>query len=229
MINCIVVDDEPYAIELLSKHIAAYEHINLVSKCRNIREAVSVLQSKQIDLMFLDVRMPDVTGMEFLESVSNRPKVILTTAYREYAIEAYEYGVIDYLLKPISFIRFAKAINRFQENITNAKTTNNLLAPVVLRSGSDYHKLIPEHIEYIKSAKEYVSIVCKETKLLVRSSMSSILQQLPEAAFIQTHKSYIVPINKIQSISSSEVLLVNGERIPIGRSYLDDVRKVFSN
>lgn len=230
MINCIVVDDEPYAIELLCKHIAAYENMNVVGKCRNIREAVNVLQSKNIDLMFLDVRMPDVTGIEFLENVTHRPKVILTTAYREYAIDAYEYGVFDYLLKPISFIRFTKAMNRYQQSINeNSIAIDKMTMPIILKSGTDYHKIVPSNIEYIKSAKEYVSIVCKESKYLVRSSMSDILTQLPDGAFLQVHKSYIVPISEIQTISSSEILLTNNEQIPIGRSFSEELRIRFSN
>lgn len=229
MINCLIVDDEPYAIELLTKHIAAFDSLSIVGKCRNVKEAIRELQSVDVDLIFLDVRMPDITGIEFLENITHPPKVVLTTAYRNYAVQAFEYGVLDYLVKPISFMRFTKAIDRYKQSVLNIQLVkNDMKLPIIIRSGAELHKIIPEEIIQIKSAKEYVSIHCEYGKYLIRSSMRDILNQLPQGAFIQVHKSYIVPLQQIQTITTNDILLMNGDKVPLGRSYLNDVRKLFT-
>ncbi len=228
MIRCLIVDDEPFAIELIQKHIEVYENMKVVATCKNVREAINVLQLNSVDLIFLDVRMPDVTGIEFLEHMDSSPKVILTTAYREYAVKAYEYGVLDYLVKPISFLRFAKAMDRYTQ-LTGSNKEKEILAPIVVKSGSEYHKVMPDEIDYLKSVKEYVAIFCGSNKYLVRSSMAEMIDQLPYGKFIQTHKSYIVPLNKIKSITASEVVLTNNDRVPLGRSFIETVRSKFTS
>lgn len=227
MINCLLVDDEPYALELLSKYIADFKNMVVAQKCRSVQEAIPVLQSENIDLIFLDVKMPKVTGMEFLAEMPNLPDVILTTAYRDYALQAYEFGVLDYLLKPISFVRFSKAIERYKEK--HSVIDDAMLQPIIFKSGFEYHKVVPADIKYIQSAKEYVSIVCEDKKYLVRSSMSDILLQLPNDNFTQIHKSYIVPIREIVSVSSYELQLHNNVKLPIGRSFVKAVRSMFSS
>lgn len=228
MINCLLVDDEPYALELLSKYIADFKDMNIVAKCRGVKEAIPILQSEKVDLLFLDVKMPKVTGIEFLQEMPHLPDVILTTAYRDYALQAYEFGVLDYLLKPISFIRFSKAIERYKDKRATI-LTDGMLRPIVFKSGFEYHKVIPTEILYIQSAKEYVSIVCTNGKYLVRSSMGDILSALPNDDFIQIHKSYIVPTKKIVSVGSAELMLNDNIKLPVGRSFAKAVRASFSS
>ncbi len=227
MIKCLIVDDEPFAIELIEKHISAFEDMQVVATCKDVVEAVNVLQAHQVDLMFLDVRMPEITGIEFLENTQDPPQVILTTAYREYAVQAYEFGVLDYLVKPISFMRFAKAVERYRQ-LNQSPKADIMGVPVVVKSGADYHKILPKNIKYIKSAREYVSIQCSKAQYLVRSSMTEILEELPQGFFVQVHKSYIVPVGDITSITSSDVILADDSKIPLGRSYADAVKKNFS-
>lgn len=228
MINCLLVDDEPYALELLCKYIAEFNDMVVIARCRSVQQAIPVLMSEPIDLLFLDVKMPKVSGMEFLAQVPDLPGVILTTAYRGYAVQAYEYGVLDYLVKPISFIRFAKAVERFRQKQAGNKTDEAMNIPIVFKSGFEYHKIVPADILYIQSVKEYVSIICSSCKYLVRSSMSDILAQLPDGGFIQVHKSYIAPVEKIVSVSTSGVLLLNDMKIPLGRSFSHPVKALFS-
>lgn len=226
MIKCLLVDDEPYALELLNKYIADFHDVDVVGSCRNIQSAIPLLQTKEIDLIFLDVKMPKVSGIEFLKEIHHRPEVILTTAYREYALDAYELGVLDYLLKPISFMRFAKAIERYKEKVRDVADIMD--HPIVFKSGFEYHRIRPVDILYIQSAKEYVSIVCNDTKYLVRGSMGEMLKKLPDT-FIQVHKSYIVPVVQVKSILSSVLQLNDGTEIPIGRSFLKHVRAAVSD
>lgn len=228
MIRCVIVDDEPYAIELLEKHIQAFDDIEVAAKCKNVMEAVAVIQSEQVDLLLLDVRMPEITGIEFLENTANPPGVIFTTAYREYAVQAFEFGVLDYLVKPISFMRFAKAIERYRQ-VAVAGNHAAMNEPIVVKSGTEYHKVLPSDIIYINSAREYISIKCTNEQYLVRSSMNDILEQLPRNAFVQVHKSYIVPVGDIRSVTSSEVVLKGGEKVPLGKSFADVVRKEFTS
>lgn len=152
------------------------------------------------------------------------PEVVLTTAYREHALQAYEYGVLDYLLKPISFMRFAKAVERYKE-----KHSDDIMSrPVIFKSGFEYHKVAPKDIVYIQSAKEYVYIICTGNRYLVRSTMGDILKQLPYDHFLQVHKSYIVPVLAIRSVAATDVILNNGDKIPLGRSFAKQVRAKFS-
>lgn len=228
MINCLLIDDEPYALELLEKYIADFKDMCIVSKCRGVQEAIPVLQTEKVDLIFLDVKMPKVTGIDFLTEMNNLPDVILTTAYRDFALQAYDFGVLDYLLKPISFMRFSKAIDRYKEKSAVVEQ-DEMRVPVIFKSGFEYHKVIPADVLYIQSMKEYVSIVCVGNKYLVRSSMAEILLQLPANAFMQVHKSYIVPVNKVVSIAPSELVLNNNVKVPVGRSFAKVVKASFAD
>lgn len=226
MIKCLLIDDEPYALELLAKYIAEFADMEVVAQCRSVDAALPVLQSEHIDLLFLDVKMPKMTGMEFLKEMDHVPDVILTTAYREYAVQAFEFGVLDYLLKPISFLRFSKAVQRYRQQQAEKATED--IHHIVVKSGFQYHKIELSDIQYIQSAKEYVSIISHKEKYMVRSSMGEILSQLPDNSFIQVHKSYIVPLSHIRSISTAEVNLSGDVSLPLGRSFARSVKNAFS-
>lgn len=226
MIKCLLIDDEPYALELLAKYIAEYNDMEVVAQCRSIASALPFLQSEQIDLLFLDVKMPKISGIEFLKEAGAIPAVILTTAYREYAVQAFEFGVLDYLLKPVSLLRFTKAVQRYRQQ--HAGKGNEKIQHVVVKAGFQYHKILLSDIQYIQSVKEYVSIVCDKDKYMVRSSMSDILLQLPDNDFLQIHKSYIVPLSHIRSVSATGVQLNTGVNLPLGRSFAGLVKTAFS-
>lgn len=226
MIKCLLIDDEPYALELLAKYIAEFADMEVAAQCRSVDAALPVLQSEHIDLLFLDVKMPKMTGMEFLKEMGHIPDVILTTAYREYAVQAFEFGVLDYLLKPISFLRFSKAVQRYRQQQADKATGD--IHHIVVKSGFQYHKIELSDIQYIQSAKEYVSIISNKEKYMVRGSMGEILSQLPDNSFIQVHKSYIVPLSHIRSISTAEVYLAGNVTLPLGRSFARSVKAAFS-
>lgn len=226
MIKCLLIDDEPYALELLAKYIAEFSDMEVLAQCRSVDAALPILQSRQVDLLFLDVKMPETSGIEFLKDAGHIPAVILTTAYREYAVQAFEYGVVDYLLKPISLLRFSKAVQRYRE-LQGSKGQVNT-QHIVVKSGFQYHKIQLQDIQYIQSLKEYVSIVCSKDKYLVRSTMPEILSLMPGNDFIQVHKSYIVPLHNMLSISASEVCLAADINLPLGRSFARTVRAAFS-
>ena len=212
--RCLLVDDEYLALELLASYISKLPQLQVVAKCSNALQALEKLQSDRIDLLFLDIQMPDLTGLELLKTMSNPPIVILTTAYSEYAIEGYELNVLDYLLKPIPFERFVKAVNKAQTQfaLQQSKTaTPSLpnLSPIQTPPPKDYIMVKADYkqvkvkfanICYIEGLKEYVGIYTTNGKrLITHSSMKNILTKLPDGQFMRIHKSYIIALDKVQS------------------------------
>lgn len=221
--NCLLVDDEPYALELLTHHIQRFDDFNIVAACRNTDDALQVLNKAQIDLIFLDIRMPGKDGIRFLSELDQPPKVILSTAYREYALDGYELGVVDYLLKPISFVRFTKAIEKFRAAFNppaKEQATQAGQSPAIrIKSGYEQYKIYPDEISFLESRREYIRISFREANpVLVRATMQQILGYLPAGKFVQVHKSYIVPIAAITHLSTQHVHL-GMLKIPLGRTY----------
>lgn len=216
--NCVLIDDEPYALELLAHHVHRIDDLVVVGKGRDTEEAARLLQQQRVDLMFLDIKMPGGDGIRFLSGLAHPPAAILTTAYRDYALEGYELGVVDYLLKPISFVRFTKAVDKFRafRQGTGAKQTD--AGVVVIKSGYELYKVRLDEIVLLESRREYVRIVLASgAPLMVRASMQSMLQHLGPG-FVQVHKSYIVPVRRITALGADSLQL--GEiRIPVGRTY----------
>ena len=231
-IRCIAVDDEPLALRVIESHIEKLSEVKLVAKCSNAIEAFETLKQKDVDLIFLDIQMPELTGIEFLKSLSNPPLVIFTTAYRNYAIDAFELDVLDYLLKPISFNRFLKAINkyytRFEEKHQEVKNLSVGSSPVkdhiFIKKNKTLIKIFFRDILFIESLKDYVKIHTPEEIHMVKYQISNLEQELPEEQFIRVHKSFIVSTQKIATISPRSVG-VDDEKIPIGRNYKEFVLK----
>lgn len=224
-IKCIIVDDEPLACKVLENHIKKIDDLELVAKCNNAIEAFKVLSNKEVDLMFLDIQMPQVTGLELLRSLKNRPRVILTTAYREYALEGYELDVVDYLLKPISFERFFKSINKiFNTARSNGQSSdppsgeevNNQF--VFVKAYRKNIKIFLNDIIYIESIKDYVKVITNEKSYLSYLKIGYLEERLPSDKFIRIHKSFIVNIEQIKSYTPIEIEMP-GNTIPIGRHY----------
>lgn len=236
-IKCLIVDDEPLAIEILQSYVERVDSLELVATCSNAVKAFDVLKKEHIDLLFLDIQMPKLTGIEFLKALNPAPKVVFTTAYREYAVESYELNVVDYLLKPIAFDRFLMAINKAVENggqstevIQNFGETLSDSDPFLfLKVDRKMVKVYLKDITYIESLKDYVRVKTEDGNEVVSLQKISYLEKkLPADCFIRVHKSYIISVKKIAAYTHTTIEIGNTE-IPIGRSYKSEVMKVLSN
>ncbi|MBA6157186.1 response regulator transcription factor [Tenacibaculum sp. S7007] len=232
--RCLVVDDEPLAIRLMEKHIAKIDSLEIVATCNNAIKAFEILNTQQIDLLFLDIKMPNLTGIDFLKSLKNPPKTIFTTAYRDYAIEGYDLGVEDYLLKPITFERFFKSIERFlreQKQTSEISNSANAISDdfMLIKSGNKHHKVIVNDILFIESLKDYIKIHTVDNKRIVsKYKISEIEQELKAKNFLRVHRSYIINIDKISAFTVNDVE-VNSTEIPIGASYKEKVVSFLNN
>lgn len=223
-INCIVVDDEFLARTLLEDYISKLPKLELIAKCSGAPEAMEVLQNESIDLMFLDVQMPDLTGIDFLKSLKHKPVVIFTTAYPEYALEGYALDVIDYLLKPISFERFFKSVNKASEQIKLLKSKNNYSTDdfIMLKSEHRIYKVNFANILYIEGLKEYVIFHLKQgKKIITLKSMKNLEEILPDN-FMRIHRSYIINKHEVVSLYGNMVE-IGDKKIDIGKTYKDKV------
>lgn len=230
-IRCLVIDDEPPAREIIRRYIAEVPMLQLAGECGNAVQAIQFLQSTPVDLLFLDIRMPQLNGTELLKVIRNPPPVIFTTAHAEYALEGYELDVMDYLLKPIRFDRFVKAVNkvfqlRGQRTIEHAPVDEvKEESFVYFRADRKMVKVMLHDILYIESMKDYIKVFTSSGTLITKQSMTSVEAMLPEKQFIRTHRSFIVSLNKINSFTS-ELLEVGKTEIPIGKLFRSNVLKV---
>jgi DNA-binding LytR/AlgR family response regulator len=229
VIKCIIVEDETLAQNVLQSHLQKIDKFELVAVCNNALEARAVLNSQDIDLMFLDIQLPGMTGLHFLRTIQNPPLVVLTTAYSEYAVESYEFNVIDYLLKPISFERFCKAVNKIADGKLLTPTAKETDSPptdhIFVKSNSKFIKVNFSEIIYIEGMKDYLKIHTRDYKLVTLQTMNDMEKILPAKQFIRVHKSFIVAIAYIKSIYGNSIELGN-ETIPIGVSYKDKVMEL---
>jgi DNA-binding LytR/AlgR family response regulator len=221
--RCLIIDDEPLAIKLIRSHLSKLDSFEIAGECTNALKAVEFLKKEKIDLMFLDINMPLITGLDFLKSLPNPPAVIITTAYREYAIEGYDLDVVDYLLKPISFERFLKAINRYCNRTRNhsrdaTDRDTNEKKHIYIQDGKNLYKLAYDEILYLEGYGEYVKVITAAKTYVVRDSLIEFEQKLAGNTFMRIHKSYIVNLSKVMGFSTMHVLLKNLE-LPIGRMY----------
>lgn len=225
-ISCLVIDDEPLAIQVIRAHLDKIPGIEIISTFQNPVEALDMIKSIKIDLIFLDIEMPLLSGMEFLKTLQHPPKVIFTTAYRNYATESYELDVVDYLLKPISFTRFLKAINKYK-NLVNIKVTESKVKEaesndhLYVNSNKKFIKLNFQDILYVESIKDYVKVVLHDKSVITKDSISNFEYKLPHE-FLRIHRSFIVNTNKVTAFTKVDVEIDNRE-IPIGASYKDVV------
>jgi DNA-binding LytR/AlgR family response regulator len=233
--RCLVIDDEPLAIKLIKGHLAKLSSFELAGECRNALQALDFLKKEKIDLMFLDINMPEITGLEFLRTIPNPPYVIITTAFREYAIEGYDLDVVDFLLKPISFERFLKAINRYIDRTKQVKaeggsnsTPSKEIGHILIQDSKNTFKIPLDEIIWFEGYGEYVKVITENKNYLVRGSLTDFENRLAEKKFLRIHKSYIVNIAKIKGFSTQNVLIKNST-LPIGRIYHDRVINILKN
>ena len=216
-LKCIITDDEPIARKGLQNYVERIDFLELVGVCEDAIQLNKQLKSQQADLLFLDIEMPYMTGIELLNSLSNPPKVIITSAYAEYAIKGYDLEVSDYLLKPISFDRFLKAVNKVYDQLISSQT------PVVqdylfVKTSLKLEKIRFNDMRFIEGVENYVAIYTSDGKIITHTTLRTILQKLPPERFVQVHKSYLVNIDKIDSIEGN-LLGIGKNKIPLSRTY----------
>ena len=233
MINCIIVDDEPHAIEVLEHYIKQTPHLQLVTAFSNPIEALQLLTQRKIDLVFLDIHMPEISGIDFIKAIQGKTKVILTTAYSEFALEGYELAVVDYLLKPIRLPRFLAAVQKAVEQITSQQEStsqseqNDDYIFVKTESKGKLLKINLGDIDFIESMKNYVAIHRGGQKTLVYTSMKDLEERLPKKQFIRVHKSFIIPVSGITGIEGNLVRLKNvSAEILIGENYKTELMEI---
>ena len=233
-INCIIVDDEPMAREILENHLKRIDSIEIKGSCKNAIEAFNLLNSESIDLIFLDINMPEINGLSFAKSINKNIKIIFTTAYREYAIDGFDLKAVDYLLKPISFERLYQSILKFKnENMifreeSSTDISNENPEFFFVRSERKMIKINFSELDYIESMADYVKIYCKDKVTVTRETISSIEAKLPKKDFMRVHRSYIISIKKIESFTQ-EFIEIKNKAIPISRSYKNDVNQRLDN
>ncbi len=224
--RCIAVDDESLALDLLEDNIRKVPFLTLVKRCKNAFEAHEVVMKENIDLMFLDIQMPGISGVQFLQSISNPPLVIFITAYEQFALQGFNLDVVDYLLKPTSFDRFLKAANKAHEYFTlkNAAPSNTLSEYLFVNSEYNLVKINIRDIIYIEGLKDYIKIfIANATRpIITRLSMKSIEEKLPPDKFVRVHKSFIIAIDRIISIRKGKIS-INNVHVPISEHYKENL------
>ena len=228
MIKCLIVDDEPLAIEVIKDYVSQVPQLKLVGTSADAMQAFQKLENESIDLVFLDIEMPGMNGIEFIKSLSNQPSVILTTAYREYAMESYEIEVIDYLLKPISFSRFFKAINKYLKSSSKptliaTSKESSIRSSIFVYSEKKNIKVYLDNVLYIESIKDYIRIHTSDRTIVSKSTISRFEELLP-SSFLRIHRSFVVNTRKITAFTSHDIEIGKLE-LPIGISYKKAVSK----
>ena len=230
-VKCIIVDDEPLAIEILESYVARVEQLELVGTFRNAVSAFTFLQQNYVDLIFLDIQMPKLSGIDFLKTLKQPPKVIFTTAFRDYAVQGFELEIVDYLLKPIPFERFLKAVAKV---LHQAGPPLPQSKPEAITDNYVYFKVDKKMIKtrmtdvlYIESIKDYVKVKTPDKEIITQQKISYLEESLPRAQFLRIHRSFIVNLEKIDAYSATDVE-IGKLSIPIGRKYKNDVMKVLA-
>ena len=217
-IKCMLVDDEEMSRQSLEHFIGQIDSLELVKSCTNAKDAMKYLEKESVDLMFLDVEMPEMTGLELLDAIKQFPQVILITSKVEYAAEAFEYDVVDYIVKPIDFDRFNKAVDKVRERINAQLVESNALESVFVKTDKRIYKINTEDILWVEALGDYINIVTQEKKFTVHSTMKAFETKLPSNSFMRIHRSYIINLNRIKVIEDTIVVIVD-KVIPIGQSY----------
>ena len=232
-IKCIIIDDEPLAIKVIKTHLKEFENIELVATFNTAMAALPTIESNEIDVIFLDINMPKMSGLEFIKTLTTKPYIIITTAYREYAVESFDLDVLDYLVKPIPFGRFFKAVNKITSRINLEKEKPSEVffkeePYIFLKVDKKLMKIKLNDILYIESLKDYIKVITVIGDYLVHRSMTSMIEELPSENFLRIHRSFTIAINKITSVEGNSVEIAN-RRIPIGRNYLQFAKQKIFN
>ncbi len=224
MIRCMIVDDEPLALDILENYIQRVPNLQLVKRCKHALEAYDYLQRDSVDLIFLDIHMPELTGIDFIKSLSNRPLVVFTTAYSNYAMEGFNLDVLDYLLKPIAFDRFLKAVDKASRLLSSEPEGNqeNSEEFLFVKSDGKMVKVRYDDVLFVEGMKDYVQIQMSDQRLIVHQTMKKMERALPPDRFLRIHKSFLVAIEKIESLDGN-LLEVGKHQLSVGANYRDDL------
>ena len=232
-IKCLIIDDEPLAINVIKNYLNDINDIVIVDTFSNAIDAINYLKNNHIDLIFLDINMPVFDGLSFIKSLEKKPLIVITTAYKEYAAETYELDVTDYLVKPISFPRFMKSVNKVFSNIEKNKKINTVnkskRAFIFLRiNKKKLQKVFLDEILVVESLKDYLKISTSTERFIIHQTLSSFTDELPRDKFIRIHRSFTISIDKVESIEGNSIE-IDGVRYVIGRTYIDSVKKILTN
>ena len=232
-IKCIIIDDEPLAIQIIENYLNEFQNFELITTFKNPLDAITALEEYDVDVVFLDINMSKMNGLEFVKTLETKPNIVITTAYREYAVESYDLDVLDYLVKPIPFNRFLKAVNKITQQVYFQKGNKKELAVnngpyIFLKVDKKLVKIKFDDIFYIESLKDYIKVFTAIGDYLVHSSLTGITEELPKDNFIRIHRSYTIAIDKVVSIEGN-LVEIKSKRIPIGRKYVNYAKKAILN
>ncbi|SEB70783.1 DNA-binding response regulator, LytR/AlgR family [Tenacibaculum sp. MAR_2009_124] len=228
-INCVIIDDEPLAINVIKNHLQEFQNISIVDTFNNPLDALETLENNEVHVLFLDINMPKMNGLDFLKNIPVKPHVIITTAYREFAADSYDLDVLDYLVKPIPFPRFLKCINKLTQRIHNNDNVKSSTLKdesyIFLKVDKKLVKVRYDDILFIESLKDYIKVCTTAGNYIVHKSLTSITEELPENNFLRIHRSYTIAIDKVKSIEGNSVE-INAKRLPIGRKYINNTKQI---
>ncbi len=232
-IKCIIIDDEPLAIKVVERHLKEFDYMELTNSFNTPIAALPIIEKEEIDVIFLDINMPKMSGLDFIRTLSHKPHIVITTAYREFAVESFDLDVLDYLVKPIPFGRFLKTINKINKRVNLEKEKINKISIkeepfIFLKVDKKLMKIKLNDILFIESLKDYIKVITILGDYLVHKSMTSISEELPTNNFIRIHRSYTIAINKISFVEGNSIMVAN-RRIPIGRNYLQVAKQKILN
>jgi len=232
-IKCIIIDDEPLAAEVIERHLNEFSNMQLIASYTNPLDALTIIESGDVDAVFIDINMPKMNGLDFIKSLDAKPYFIITTAYREYAVESFDLDVFDYLVKPVPFTRFLKSINKLSQKMI-LENSSEIAQPtadksfIFLKVDKKLIKIKFEDIYFIESLKDYIKVFTKTGDYLAHKSLSGITEELPSNLFLRIHRSFTVALDKIQALEGNSVLIAD-KRIPIGRKYINHAKDVILN
>jgi len=222
-ITCIITDDEPFARKGLQGYIEKIGFLDLKGVCEDALQLSNLLQQQPVDLLFLDIQMPHITGIEFIKALSRPPKVIFTTAYEQYALQGFELDVLDYLLKPISYDRFLKAAWKARDYFASREEKTDAVIPYMFaKSNGKLEKICFDEILFVEGMENYAAVHLENKKLIIHTTIKALLEKLPKGKFIQTHKSYIAAINKVESIDGN-ILYIQKHQVPVSKYLREEV------
>jgi DNA-binding LytR/AlgR family response regulator len=228
--RCLIVDDEPPAHEVLRAHLAAIPSLQWVASCFNAPEAMAMLSSSQVDLMFLDIQMPKLSGTDFVRTLSHPPRIIFVTAHRDYAIDGFELGAVDYLLKPVSFERFVKAVSKVMDHpiVQPEPIETPSRRFLYLRADRKMVKVWLRDIFYAESLKDYVRIITANGPLVTKTTLAALMDMLPEGEFLQVHRSFVVSVERVDAYAA-DLVRIGKQELPVGPLYRETVRRKMEN
>ena len=223
--RCIIIDDEPLAIKVIEEYLSKMNNFDIIDTFNNPIDAVELIQTGTVDLMFLDINLPLINGIEFVKTLQNPPQIVLTTAYREYAVESYELNILDYLVKPIPFDRFMKTINKVNQQFTGKTSSEDDREHIFIKIDKKMIKVYLDEILYIESLKDYIRITTSTGSHLIHQTLTSFTNQLPSDRFIRIHRSFTISIAKVGAVIGNTVEIEDNQ-IPIGRNYVNEVKEI---